>query len=408
MAAVSFVLKEPKSTSATLVYLVFRFNSLQWKFSTEQKITPKFWNPENSRARETRSFSNYSEFNTTLGNCENAVMNTYRKLINDKEQVTKEQLREAIHIALSKEVQQTDKKDFFAFVENFIAKSNKKLNTVKQYSQALRVLKEYQETVKNQITFESIDLDFYESFVKHLSDKGYYTNSIGGFVKNLKVFMNEAIDQGLTKNLSHKHSKFRKVNEESESIYLSTGEIKSMYDLDLTENERLDKVRDLFIIGCYTGLRFSDLAMLDVQNFIDKGSKIKIQTVKTGEIVIIPLHTYIRNILEKYSGNVPKVISNQKMNEYLKELGEKAKINDNETINFTKGGQKQSLTVPKYKLITVHTARRSFATNAYLNDIPSISIMKITGHRTEKAFLKYIKISQEDNANKLLNHAFFK
>lgn len=408
MASVTFALKEPNSKSLTLIYLIFRFNSLQWKFSTEQKILPKFWNPETNKARESRSFPGASELNNLLTNCENGVLNTYRKLINDKEQVKREPLREAIDIALSKEIQQTDKKDFFAFIDNFITTSNKKLNTVKQYRQAERVLKEYQEAIKVPITFESIDLDFYESYVKHLNKKGYYTNSVGGFVKNLKVFMGAAVDRGLTKNMAYKHSKFRKVNEESESIYLSTNELKTIYELKLEDNERLDKVRDLFIIGCYTGLRFSDLSKLSSENIIDKNSKIKILTEKTGELVIIPLHPFIKDILEKNNGEIPRVISNQKMNEYLKELGEKAKFNDSVTINFTKGGKQTKKAFPKYDLITVHTARRSFATNAYLNDIPSISIMKITGHRTEKAFLKYIKISQEDNANKLLNHPFFK
>jgi hypothetical protein len=95
------------------------------------------------------------------------------------------------------------------------------------------------------------------------------------------------------------------------------------------------------------------------------------------------------------------------MNDYLKEIGEKAKFNSSVEIISTKGGVRNREVFKKYELITVHTARRSFATNAYLHDVPAISIMKITGHRTEKSFLKYIKISQEDNANKLINHPFF-
>ena len=95
------------------------------------------------------------------------------------------------------------------------------------------------------------------------------------------------------------------------------------------------------------------------------------------------------------------------MNEYVKELAELAKLNETILISFTQGGIKQTKTFLKHQLITMHTARRSFATNAYLMGVPTISIMKITGHRTEKAFLKYIKISQEDNANKLVHHPFF-
>jgi integrase len=163
----------------------------------------------------------------------------------------------------------------------------------------------------------------------------------------------------------------------------------------------------LFVIGCYTGLRYSDLAQLREENLIDNKTKVKIKTEKTGEVVIIPLHRYIKEILVKYNGMLPPVISNQKMNDYLKELGEKAKIDNDVLITSTRGGTKHEESFKKYDLITSHTARRSFATNAYLNNVPTLSIMKITGHRTEKAFMLYIKMSQEDNANKLLNHPFF-
>jgi integrase len=126
-----------------------------------------------------------------------------------------------------------------------------------------------------------------------------------------------------------------------------------------------------------------------------------------AEIAIIPINSIISSIIEKYDGRLPTTISNEKMNAYLKQLGEKAELNEKIEVICTKGGKRIREVFKKYELITVHTARRSFASNAYLLQVPTISIMKITGHRTEKSFLKYIKISQEDNANKLVNHPFF-
>ena len=163
----------------------------------------------------------------------------------------------------------------------------------------------------------------------------------------------------------------------------------------------------MFVLSCYTGLRYSDLIQLSNANLIDKYTKLKIKTEKTGELVIIPLNKYLREILKKHDGLPSYSISNQKMNEYLKELAKMVELDENILLSSTKGGIKKEGNFKKHELVTVHTARRSFATNAYLMDVPSISIMKITGHRTEKAFLKYIKISQEDNANKLINHPFF-
>jgi integrase len=147
----------------------------------------------------------------------------------------------------------------------------------------------------------------------------------------------------------------------------------------------------LFIIACDTGLRFSDLIELRNENIINNGSVIRIRTQKTGEVVIIPLKGKVKEILKKYEGIPPQAISNQKMNEYLKELGEMAELIEDVVISLTKGGTRQTETFKKFELITTHTARRSFATNAYLQNVPTISIMKITGHTTAKSFLKYIK-----------------
>ena len=146
---------------------------------------------------------------------------------------------------------------------------------------------------------------------------------------------------------------------------------------------------------------------LKIESINKEKKVIKVKTQKTDELVLIPMNRIVCEIIEKYEGNLPNAISNQKMNDYLKEVGQLAKIKEVIEKVSTKGGKRIREKFYKYELITVHTARRSFATNAYLFNVPAISIMKITGHRTEKNFLKYIKISQEDNANKLINHPFF-
>ncbi|HPI86153.1 MAG TPA: site-specific integrase, partial [Bacteroidales bacterium] len=158
----------------------------------------------------------------------------------------------------------------------------------------------------------------------------------------------------------------------------------------------------------YTGLRFSDLSQITPDKITNNGTRLKIKTLKTGETVVIPLHPAIKAILKKYDNQLPRVISNQKFNDYLKDLGEQAELKENVNIAITKRGLQVDTTYNKFDLITVHTARRSFATNMYLAGVPSISIMKITGHRTEKAFMKYIKISQDQNADLIAKHPYFK
>jgi integrase len=406
MPQATFVLKEPTSTEETLVYLLYRFNGAKLKYSTGQKINPKFWNPESQRAREVRAFK-YAEFNSLLNNLEAEVNDAYRSLINDHKMPTPDLLGVPLNILLNKHTTSSSK-DLISFAEYIIESTDRSKGTKKQLGQALRNLREFKQATKRSMHFDSIDIEFYDEFVDFLTKKNYGKNTIGTLIKNLKVFMNEAVDRNLTTNLQFKNKRFRTVEEPSETIYLTEKEIKRIHDLDLSDNVRLEKVRDLFIIACYTGLRFSDLVELRNENIINKGTVVRITTVKTGEVVIIPLKGFVKEILKKYKGIPPQAISNQKMNEYLKELGEKAELSDDVIISCTRGGKRHRETFKKHELITTHTARRSFATNAYLQNVPTISIMKITGHRTEKSFLKYIKISQEDNANKLISHPFFK
>ncbi len=230
-------------------------------------------------------------------------------------------------------------------------------------------------------------MDFYEDFLNYLMNvKELAKNTIGTIFKNIKVFMNYANDKGYTTNQGHRHRKFKSIEETSETIYLTESELETLYNLNLSDKPKLDRVRDLFIIGCYTGLRFSDLSQITPDKFTNNGTRLKIKTIKTGETVIIPLHRTIRAILQKYDNKLPRVISNQKFNEYLKDIGktEEAKLTETVLINQTKGGLRYESKFEKWQLVTVHTARRSFATNMYLAGVPSISIMKITGHKTER------------------------
>ena len=203
----------------------------------------------------------------------------------------------------------------------------------------------------------------------------------------------------------YKNKNFKTVREEVNNIYLSEEELQRMIDLDLSYNRSLERVRDLFIVGCYTGLRFSDFSELKKENIVGKTFKVK--TIKTNEWVTIPLIDIVQNIMNKYKENgnsLPKSCVNQTMNKHLKEIGRRAKINDSFLKVRTKGRERVEQTFCKYELITTHTARRSFATNMFKRGVPSRVIMKITGHRTERAFSTYIKVSQDENAEMMLRY----
>ena len=175
-----------------------------------------------------------------------------------------------------------------------------------------------------------------------------------------------------------------------------------LYDLDLTGSARLDQVRDLFVFGCFTGLRFSDYSNVQPQNIIEVDGElyIKMLTQKTKERVIIPCNPVIKSIFEKYGNNanrLPRAPSNQKFNDYIKEVAELAALNEKGRLTMKPDQQ-------LFMCVSSHTARRSFSTNLYLSGFPVLDIMKITGHTTEKAFLKYIKVSKLDTARRLSDH----
>ena len=395
-----------ESKEPTLIYLFFRFNNQQLKYSTGQKVKIKYWNTERQRAREVIEFPEAEKINELLDNLSTITKDTYRSLINQKKPPTPDKIKIELNKFLYKD-ESTQQLGLLSFIEKLINTTNKKKGTVKKYRTTLNVLLEYKRKTKREINFETINIDFYYSFLKFLTGKGYAQNTVGGHIKNIKVFMNEAIERKLTSNFEHKGRKFKVVTEQVDKIYLSQNEVSAIYKLDLSQIQRLDRVRDLFIIACCTGLRFSDLKNLNTENITKDGNFLRIKTDKTNEIVVIPMHKYVREIFAKYDNSIPVAISNQKMNDYLKEIAEMAKLNNSVKIGITKGGLLQHEVFKKSDLVSTHTARRSFATNAYLMNVPSISIMKITGHHTEKSFMRYIRISQEENAEKLSKHPFF-
>jgi integrase len=337
---------------------------------------------------------------------EEEITRIYSNYRTNGEVPTPDLLRDRLNVAFERKPAQAPE-SFLSFIEKYIesVKLTKSETTLKGYKNSLRHLQEYNQSrpKSKKIDFHNINLDFYGDYKEYLIRKGFVTNTIAKQIKNIKVFMNEATERGINTNLDFRSRRFKVETEETESIYLSEEEIRQIYDLDLSENVRLEKVRDLFIVGCYTGLRFSDFSQIRPENI--KNGCIQLRTQKTDEVVAVPIHPMVAAVMEKYKGKYPNSLppanSNQKMNQYLKEIGQLAELNQTEVKSKRTGVLRVNKTVKKYELVTTHTARRSFATNLFLAGFPAISIMKITGHRTEKAFMRYIKITPEQNAQKL-------
>lgn len=290
----------------------------------------------------------------------------------------------------------------FDFIEGYIGRANVSDGTKKDYANTLMHLKAFDEYRGRTATWKEMGYEYYLELVNYLKEKQLKGSTIDKIIKNLKLFLQQAdlhdnisVNQDFKRIISGK-SLFAKVNrEETDHVYLDEAEIKMITDAKMPD-VRLAEIRDLFIIQCWTGLRISDLSRLELDNI--KDGLLSITAKKTRQKVVIPVTDELQAVLDKYPEQLPKTMTDQHYNREIKKVCELAGINDNVMAEVKKGSLTVTAPVPKYKLITSHTARRSFATNLYRRGIPSTQLMLLTGHKTEDAFLRYIRVSKIDNA----------
>jgi len=427
MAAPKLLLREPNAKGKTLIFLVFRIGSDRLKYSTGESIEPQYWNTETQTANE--AIKGNKQLSEQLKSI-NLQLSRYKNKVAEIESFWKvqkiEPTIEGFRVELDKEFKvipepqpepEPENVTLFGFIDNYIktVKFTREpqpkpinLRTIQKYRTTLKVLRDFAKSKrKGRLDFENIDLDFYHDFVEYLQKHcNHTTNTVGKYIKTLKVFLKEATEAGINSNRAFESKKFAGLTELVDHIYLNETDLDLLWNLDLSKNKRLESVRDLFLVSCYTGLRFQDFTTITPENILD-GNKLKISTRKTGKTVQIPIHWRVAELLAKYENHLPRAISNQKMNDYLKEVGELAGIDATIEKVKTKGGLRYERNYKKFELMTCHTGRRTFATNLYLAGVPAISIMKLTGHSTEAVFMRYLNISGEENANLLMNHDYF-
>ena len=421
MAQVNFYLRSNATDRKSSVMVFFSYDGNRIKIGVVDHIDPKFWDSKNQRARQTNLFAGHSEFNSRLRNITDRALDVYRRFLNDnnQEQPTSLVIKQLITSDLfpSKKCDQLMISDLLGFIDLFIAdrKSGKQLSerggpiqpsTIKIYNTLKNNLLEFKKRYGFDLDWKNIGVNFFEMFKEYLTfEKDYRTNTLAKHIKTLKIVLNDAYERGLIKELLN-GKRFKANTESTESIYLNESELEKIQNYDFSNKPSLERVRDLFLVGCWTGLRFSDFSTI-TSNSIE-GDFIRLKTKKTGKEVVIPIHQVVKTVMEKYAGktesSLPPSISNQKMNQYLKEIGKIAGIGEVISQKYTKGGRQIERLIPKYLLISSHTARRSFATNMYLDGVTSINIMAITGHTTESSFMKYIRVTPVEYAVKLKHH----
>ncbi|MGC6438255.1 MAG: phage integrase SAM-like domain-containing protein [Flavobacteriaceae bacterium] len=283
------------------------------------------------------------------------------------------------------------------------------ITTYRSYKQTLRLLKLYEKEYRLILKFDEINLSFYRKFVTLLEDEDYSLNSIGKHVKNLKIFLNDALINGVSNNTIFKNKSFKVLKETTTDVYLTEEEIQTLAEKDFSNRPRIELARDIFLIGCYTGQRVSDYNGLTNENIevLDGHKFIKVRQKKTDTIVLAPITKEIQEIMGRYDNNFPPKLSEPILRRNIKTACSSAGFKNMVNVSYTKGGKSVKKQVPKYSLVKTHTARRSFCTNHYIAGKNIQNIMLFSGHKTEREFYKYIRIEKEQKALEVLKSGFF-
>lgn len=345
-----------------------------------------------------------------------------------------EERQEQERLRLIKEQEEEARKaDVILFLENFLegikngriknGAENYTLNTCKVWSNFLGILKRFIQI--SPFTWKDINKALADRFVSFMEKNGYMVTSINKYIICFKAMIQNAMDQELHNNLIALRAFSKKKIQETDKakeIYLTKAELQALYEMPLEGLK--DKVRDVFLVGCYTCQRFSDYARLEKENFTKtaKGTKVvRIVQEKTGNDVVIPiLNDNLLHIAEKYGYDIPKVndvILNRYIKQILKELSStvpslarkertlltmKEREKEKQGLVSFERDNKENVIKPRYELVSSHTARRSGITNLYLSgNFDTYQMMSISGHRDEKTFYEYIKLSSDEVADSI-------
>ena len=363
-------------------------NGIRFRKYLNIQVKESNWNKNKERIKS--SYSNAFEINKRLDYIQNTINKIYYDLINNEIPITKSELSEKY----DEKINGISRKDsFYDFCTEYIevSKNSKTKGTIKGYRSAIKSLKEYEKQYRRKLDWSSFDYKFYTDYQSfQYNTKGNSQNLFGKRISQIKSILNQATKLGLNKYLTFKEYKVLKTKSKKE--YLNKEEIQLLLELNLSENKRLEKVRDIFLVCCYTGVRFSEYKNLKKENIElgKEGKRINYFSKKTKKYVNTICDENTFELLKKYKFNLPQ-ISGQKYNEYIKEVCQIAGIDNVITVHTYKSGKATTYQKQKFELIASHTARRSFVTNLFKDNVTTSLIMVCTGHTKESTLSNNIQ-----------------
>ena len=295
--------------------------------------------------------------------------------------------------------------NFYEAFDDFVRVCGRQNDWTHSTFEKFGAVKNHLKNFRSELSFEFFDEEGLTEYVQYLREVREMRNStIGKQLSFLKWFLRWSFKQGMHSNNAYDTFKPKLKDTQKKIIFLTWDELNRLREFKIPSNKQaLERVRDVFLFQCFTGLRYSDVFNLRRSDI--KGDHIEVTTVKTSDSLIIELNNHSKAILDKYKDvafeddKVLPVITNQKMNDYLKELAELAGIDEPVRQTYYRGNERIDEVTPKYALLGTHAGRRTFICNALALGIPPQVVMKWTGHRDYKDMKPYIDIADDIKAN---------
>lgn len=417
MSQVTFYLKNPTAKNKSAIYASFAYDSKRIQTSTKWSIDPKFWDRRKGTLKHQYShLPFYQIYIEHLDKIKSKIIDYYQNqkvkgIIPDVSSIK----RELEQTFVEKEEEKINN-EFFDVLEKFI-KSNpeKSILTIRKYETIKQLLIEFKTKKQKSISFELIDLEFLDEFTNHLFNRpnqmspdtpGLKDDTVHKYLAVLKTFLKWSLNRGYHQNSIYQSFASPRLRKH-EIVTLTTDEIKSLEELNLKNNTRLEKVRDLFLFAYYTGQRWSRFNKNDlIMDPITKDYYWQFRVYKTKKIITIPFVGRILPallIIKKYNFEFP-VISRQKFNDFLKEVGQTAELNRIVRIKRYSGSKHIIIEKNLYDFMSSHMARRTCVTHLLEDGIPPTTVMKLTDHQGLNTILKYENTSLNALKNALMKN----
>lgn len=389
------------------------FASKRIEFTTGYRIDAVKWDTDKQRVRNgctNKLKQSASEINASLLGYYTEVQEIFKKFEVEEIMPTPEQIKEAfnaLHKPIEEEVKprKSTPNAFYKVFDEFVRDCGRQNDWTDSTYEKFAAMKNHLMNFRDGLTFDFFDEKGLNDYVTYLRDVKEMRNStIGKQLSFLKWFLRWAYKKGVHQNNAYDSYKPKLKSTQKKIIFLTWNELNRLREFKIPSNKQaLERVRDVFLFQCFTGLRYSDVFNLRRSDI--KGDHIEVTTVKTSDSLIIELNNHSKAILDKYKDvtfeddKALPVITNQKMNDYLKELAEMAGIDEPVRQTYYKGNERIDDVTPKYALLGTHAGRRTFICNALALGIPPQVVMKWTGHSDYKAMKPYIDIADDIKAN---------